>query len=738
MVSQTRLIWKIQQRPIAMFIVIALLVVMSVMGFHRLKLDFDFSDYFSPSEPRFMALQSMSEKFERHDQLWMLLETSADWREDESQQLLIDFIERLEANSDIKSVQGYNQFLQGTAQVEKLLSYKTHPRLSSVLSDDGQAVLLRLQLQQQILSNSHSANPLSQNALSQSQWLDAVLQTIDSDSQRFWQPTAVNVYLNGTHALNWQYAKVLRHDLSWFAPGLLGIIFFMALLFIRQKMWIMALCFNSAVTLTLTLGLAAWCQLTLAAISAFVPVIVVTLGLAYASHLYFAWQAEVRAGNSQDNALKTTVKANLAPLFYSSITTIFGFSLLTLSPSPPIQSFGILVAFAVLCNYLLSLTSLIFFAKYSKAKTSQLLNFHYVIELGKHNAKRPFSVMLGVVLFSVIALISVSKLTLNDDPLSYFSTSNPFTVSSQKMAQYFSGINLQHYVISGQEPKQIDKVEISFIYKFSRYLKQQPQVVNVQHIGDWIKAAGIGQTRFKQVLADNSSAELGLQSELSPDKHSTLLTLNLEPMTAMELIEFEQGVNRWLRDNAKMVNVSPPLGSNLLFAHLSIDNANNMLTSFAVALIALAILLSILKRSLVFGLIGLLLNFLPLLWVFALWQVSGGFISLGAAVVLGMMLGIIVDDTLHLMLKLPDARNLTAASMWQSLNKVLPVISFTTLTIALGFSIGLVSEFTPIAQLSLLSCLVVVFAWGFDVLMLPVLYQRWIIKNKVINGSDTK
>lgn len=226
--------------------------------------------------------------------------------------------------------------------------------------------------------------------------------------------------------------------------------------------------------------------------------------------------------------------------------------------------------------------------------------------------------------------------------------------------------------------------------------------------------------------------QLQLQSELNKSKNASLVTLYLVPMTAMELVDFEEKVNLWLANNAGNVDVSPPLGSNLLFAHLSIDNANNMLLSFGVALLALAALLSMLKRSLTFGLMGLLLNFLPLLWVFALWQLNGGFISLGTAVVLGMMLGIIVDDTLHLMLKLPgkDVGGSNSAMMWEALDKVLPVITFTTLTITFGFSIGLMSDFAPISQLSLLSCLVVLFAWGFDVLMLPVLYQRWVLRRK--------
>ncbi|WP_245603066.1 efflux RND transporter permease subunit [Shewanella fidelis] len=730
MLRQISIIWKVQRHPVAMFAVIGCLLVFALSGYNRLQLDVDFSDYFVGSDPRLTALNSMTEQFERHDKLWMLLESDNDWRDSNEQQALKAFLVMLNNDPNISSVSGYSQFVLGMAKTEKILSYKAHPRLSSVLSADGHAILLQLQLDSSKVSD----------FATQSLWLNALLTKLDNTSHAYWQPLNVRVHFNGTHALNWQYAKVLIHDLSWFAPALLGIIFLMALLFIRQKAWVLALTLNNVITLLLTLGVAAWFKLTLAAISAFIPVIIVTLGLAYGSHLYFGWRSQLTAGVSVAEALRYTVKVNQAPLFYSSITTIFGFSLLTLSPSPPIQSFGILVAFAVLCNYLLCLTSLIFFAKFSTPTSSQILNFDKVVDVAKYNARQPKAVIGGILLLSALALVSVSKLTLNDDPLSYFESSTPFSLSSQKMAQYFSGINLQHYVVSSLRDSQIDKTEISFIYKFSRYLKKQPEVIKVQHIGDWIKAAGIGQTQFRQLLSQNNVNQLGLASELAKDKRASLVTLYLQPMTAKELIRFERKVDAWLAAQNLNVGVSQSLGSNLLFAHLSVDNANNMLLSFAAALIALAVLLSVLKGSLIYGVIGLLLNFLPLLWVFALWQLNGGFISLGTAVVLAMMLGIIVDDTLHLMLKLPNTHPLrfnsenkgivraSADSLWLSLQQVLPVISFTTLTIAMGFSIGLLSEFAPISQLSLLSCLVVIFAWGFDVLMLPVLYLWWLVE----------
>jgi len=703
-----------------LFIAIGLLLLLSLLGLNRLSLDVNFSDYFSPKDPRFIAFNNMNANFERHDQLWLLLESEQDWRDKTREQALMQFVAEISALPAVSGVQGYNQFVQNPRSSKGILAYKKHPRLDSVLSADGHAILLQLQLDE-----AHA-----QHFNTRSLWLIDTLDNIELQSQQFWQPLKVDSYLNGTHALNWQYAKVLRHDLSWFAPSLLLIILMMAILFIRQVTWVVALCVNSLVTLVLTLGLAAWLQLTLSAISAFVPVIIVTLTLAYASHLYFGWQGAINDGLAPAQALALTVNVNQAPLFYSSLTTILGFCLLTLSPSPPIQSFGLLVAFAVLCNYLLSLTTLIFFAQYSQAKVRRNWQFIGVIALAKHNAKRPNTVMVGIVLLSVLASFSVAKLSFNDDPLGYFKPDNTFSVSSQKMQQHFAGINLQHYVVKGLSNEQFDKTELSFIYQFARFLKQQTEVNKVQHIGDWIRSTGLGRHQFQRLLAENTVNELHLQSELSATKNAALVTLYLKPMTATELIAFENKVHQWLVLHGSTVEVSPPLGSNILFAHLCIDNANNMLLSFGVALLALAVLLGVLKGSLCFAAMGLLLNFLPLLWVFALWQLNGGFISLGTAIVLGMMLGVIVDDTLHLMLKLPKRTqaNMDVTSMWQRLSQVLPVVSFTTLTICMGFAVGLLSDFSPISQLSLLSCLIVLFAWGFDVLMLPVLYQRWVLR----------
>ncbi len=776
------LINRSQKHPLWVCFAVSFIVILSLLGVTRISLDVNFNDYFAHDDAGFIGYQQLNSQFEQSNNLLLLLENQQDWRQPQQQARLLQFIKLLQSSDDIANVGGYASFISGAnisdanisssmaddsslkSSVNRsafLLSYKQHPRLPLVISDSGLAILLNISFSD---ADKHT---FANNTL----WRETKIENLLDRAKTYWssevnvtdkqgmdagiplyekagnqkvveekpvQKSTVNIYLSGEQALNWQYAKVLRHDLSWFAPSLLLVITLMAAFFIRARIWLLAIGLNCLATLIFTLGIAGWFNLTIAAISAFIPVIIITLSLAYSAHLYLAWQRAVHQGELE--ALKFSFEHNKLPLFYATLTTMLGFGLLGFSPSPPIQSFGALVAVAVLCHYLLchSLTVIVVnYGRNKKAintlnngnnkKTSVAAKTFFSAEpIARVAIKYPKSLLLTVAVISVLASFSVTKLELNDDPLSYFPKDNPFSQSKQKMQQYFDGVNLIHYEVS-TEPHQIyDKAYLAFLYQFSRYLKQQPEVNKVTHIGDWVKSAGLSQSRFKQVVSQNSVQELGLNSEVSAHYQSSLLTIYLAPLTARQMIEFEDRVSSWLFDNRADLMVSPALGSNLLFAHLSIENAKNMLWSFVVALLMLSIIIGMIKRSVVFALIGLMVNFLPLLWVFGAWQIMGGYISIGSAVVLGIMLGIIVDDTLHLLLKLPQPNKANSfLSFWPKYAAIIPVISFTSLTLVLGFGIGLASDFAPIAQLSMLSCLVISLAWLFDVLVLPVIYHQW-------------
>ena len=114
---------------------------------------------------------------------------------------------------------------------------------------------------------------------------------------------------------------------------------------------------------------------------------------------------------------------------------------------------------------------------------------------------------------------------------------------------------------------------------------------------------------------------------------------------------------------------------------------------------------------------------LPLVLVFGFWQFIGGSLSLGCAVVMGMILGIIIDDSLHLLLKVSEGESSEIGSTLNGFREVMPAITFTSILLVLGFSLGLNSDFFPIIELSFLSLLTIFIAWLFDFIVLPVCYR---------------
>ncbi|MEC4726948.1 MMPL family transporter [Shewanella sp. D64] len=690
------------------------LCLIALFGFSKLRLDADYSAYFSKGDPLYNAFKQYQSEFFKQDELILLLEAAPGITFPLGDNTFSQLKSGLLKLSAIEEVNGYSP----DASSSRLpLSYKTKPSHMGFLSSDAQAVLVAVSFKPNAIKGTKA---LLASVLSVKDYIDEL------DINRT-QP--FHVYYSGPLALNWQYAAVLKHDLSWFIPSLALTFSLMLLLVIRERMWLFGIGVSSLITLVLTVGLAGWGGFTLAAISGFIPVVVVSLSVAYAVHLYFGWRNAIDQGESEPEALAYSLRVNIQPLFWGALTTAMGFSLLALSPSPPIQDFGKLVAFAVMVNFLVNLTVLLPFAKRASVVTVSLkvqTRFFAAIDQICWRYKR--SVLGGGLLISLLAIYSVSGLKFDDDALNYFPEFNLFNQSKLKMEQHFNGVNQLYYVVDSAanslgEQGVAQRDYVSKINLFSRFLRLQDEVLKVSSIVDWIRLYGIGPSRLNLLLNDASVMDSKVKHLINQDGNASVVTVDLIPMTAAELIAFEAKVADWNRQNVSEVSIEQGLSQGLIFAHLSLSNARTMLASFAAALLFLLLIVSLLKTSFKLGLLALAMNLLPLIWVFGLWQWLGGSLSLGSAVVMGMMLGIIIDDSLHLLLKVNDKASDKLNVISRTLTSVMPAVAFTSLLLFFGFALGLSSDFFPIVELSFLSMLIVALAFMFDLLWLPILYK---------------
>jgi hypothetical protein len=129
--------------------------------------------------------------------------------------------------------------------------------------------------------------------------------------------------------------------------------------------------------------------------------------------------------------------------------------------------------------------------------------------------------------------------------------------------------------------------------------------------------------------------------------------------------------------------------------------------------------------SLRYGLISLVPNLVPAATAFGLWGLFVGEMGLGLSVVAAMTLGIVVDDTVHLMGRYMQARRQQGLAPDDAIRFAFRstgvALWITSLALVSGFSILALSSFQLNSDLGLLVAVIIMTALIADFLLLPAL-----------------
>lgn len=162
-----------------------------------------------------------------------------------------------------------------------------------------------------------------------------------------------------------------------------------------------------------------------------------------------------------------------------------------------------------------------------------------------------------------------------------------------------------------------------------------------------------------------------------------------------------------------------------MFAHVSNRNIQTMLRGTALAFLLISATLIFALRSLRLGLISLVPNFLPILITFGMWGILVGEIGLIASVITATSLGLIVDDTVHILSKYNRARREHGLNVHDGIrltfSHVGTALWVTTLILVSGFLVLAFSTLKVNADMGVLTAMTLASALVLDFLLLPPL-----------------
>ncbi len=695
-------------------ILVLIVCLAAIAGLSGLSSNASYRVYFPDSDPLLQLHDKISELFQLNDQLVIIIQ-SPDARALEELPGILpatrQLIDTLKQIPSVTAVTSYEPLISDPDDI--FASETTSPideKMASLLfSSNRQQGLIVLDV---TLANASSA-PAILN------FNQRVKQAVD---QSINTPLGTRSYFSGALALNAAYIDVVRHDLKIFFPGLIALML-LCLSLIFRRFSVALLLLGTGILATLAaFGVLGHLSSTLGAINAFVPVIIIALCIVTAMHNVLGYYRLRADGHTNSESLNISYAENLKPLTLSCSTTAIGFLFLATSPSPPIQLVGYSVAVGIVFSYLLILTWLRWALSkidISSAEAQTVIHRFSLKSLRAFCLKQKQLILVVSLLSSLLAGVAISRLQVNDNFYQYFPEEHSFRQGLKVLDQSFAGAGKLNYVVNSNGNEGLTQQELQQLSHYLDWLKQQPEVNQILTIPltmlnldslSWFKQ------NFSYALPE-------LRRLLTDDQKKLRIELHINAMSAGEILAFDRKNKIWQSENISGLSITGAASADMMFASLSYRNANNMFTSLIIALLLITLLIGVLLRSVTAVFLALISNFLPVLLVYGFWTAVGGYISLGSAVVMGMILGIIVDDTLHILIKyqrshqnhsFEDAQRL----IWQ---QVMPAVVLSSLVLMVALLVGLLSDFRPITELSFLSILTICAALLADLLLLPAL-----------------
>jgi predicted RND superfamily exporter protein len=335
------------------------------------------------------------------------------------------------------------------------------------------------------------------------------------------------------------------------------------------------------------------------------------------------------------------------------------------------------------------------------------------------------------------------KNELNNQFINFFDESVPFRHDSDYIDEKLTGMyNIEFSLPSGQSDGISNPTYLQTIAAFEQWFSAQENVVHVNAFSEVMRRVNRSmhgdQEQYYTLPESQSQAAqyllmyemslplgLDLNNQINVDRSETRFTATVKNISSKDLLALTTKAENWLKQNTPAYMHESGVGMAIMFSHITKRNMTSMLQGGIMGLVLISFILIAALRSWKYGLISLLPNLAPLGVAFGAWYFMEGLINMSTSIVFGMVLGIIVDDTIHLLSKYVTARREMNKSPEDAVRYAFATVSkaaiITTVILTAGFMVLAQSHFGFNAGMAKVTAITIVIALILDLLLLPAI-----------------
>jgi len=501
-----------------------------------------------------------------------------------------------------------------------------------------------------------------------------VLEVVQAHS---WRDVFVEHAVLASAQLEQDVAAGLQRDLRLLLPVIVAAT--LAALFIAFAYWraLLLPLFASVASTVVTFALFSAAVVTINLVTLLALPVVLIVGLANSCHFLANSESVAASRPEVDAAVRHTLQRVGPPFFFSTLTTAIALASLGFNDLPPIANFGLLSAAALLLVFVLVLLAAPLSLRWylqGSGRSWQRSRFFEAVSCGLAGWRKPISVVL--LLAMIGGAISLPLLSIKSEPRAFFPDGAPFSSALRLFEEEF--------------------------YFFS------PLRVLVSVDGDDSLRALRESGRLRDMLADHRDVR---QVSMQPAVNAPSTYV----LTALLANEDALGSVRELIDAAALSDdVSTVYSSaSLVYGDIDRQAMESLLRSlgWSVALIFGAILLVFRSLRALFS--AMLANAAPLLLVCGAVWLIGNPLNLVTVFVFLVALGVIVDDSIHILFWRATGDPLSGSSIEFS-------VLLSTVILCLGLLLWQLSAFPTTREFASYCALAIVAAVISNLTILPM------------------
>ncbi len=550
------------------------------------------------------------------------------------------------------------------------------------------------------------------------------------------------VFITGSEVVKAGVTRTVARQLMVLLPLVLVLTGLITMLAFRSVKGAALTLLTVATGLLWTLAVVVLLDTPLTLVSAIMPPVVVTLGLAYAMHAQSDYLGRMRRRDECDCAevVADTVDSLRLPLLLTGATTIAGFLALLLNPLQAVREFAAFSALGVTIDVFLALCVLPLLlgqthcqpAKVDGSEFFDLWAARFSAFALKH--RRGILVAGGAVL--VLGAISLVQVKVGTNYVRSFAPDHPVRVDFEEINSALSGINGFSIVMEGFVDDTFTEPEVlRAIDRLQAWLAQQPEVGSSQSILDYLQL-------IRQGFGENVDGANRVPD--SPQEIKQLLLFGASPAmnavvdkrfaTARILVRSYEENSAQIR--ALLDRLKPQLdkmprrlevtvtGDSVTLTETVTNIASGQWLTVGVAAVMIYLVLAALFTSWRVAALAMLPNLMPVAVYYGLLGLFDISLNPTTSLIACIVLGVAVDDTIHFLVRFNNASRQLAdesKAVAVALRGVLRPVTFTTVALCTGFGLMALSPLQNQVQFGLLAAATLAIAWLFDVIFTPAL-----------------